>query len=312
MTYAKASPTEILQRIVLTNHGADEATLHVLPTLWFREHVVVGRSGDATADRARRARPDRGGPRARGVPAPGGPRPRRVAPRDAVLRERDEHRSRLRHRGADAVSEGRDQRPHRLGRCPPSTRTGVGTKAAFHYAVTVAGGASAELRLVLHRREGKAGPKRAPKSWAATGSTALLPPARPMRTSSTPRSPLPRRRPRRCRCCARRAQASSGASRCTPTTSDAGSTATRVRPRRPRRATTVATAAGVTSTPSTCSRCPIRGSTRGSPPGTSASTRCPGHISTRRSRSTSSSSCSASGSCTRTARCPPTSGTSTT
>ena len=115
VTYAKASPTEILQRIVLTNHGADEATLHVLPTLWFRNTWSWGGRGDATADRARRERPDRGGPRARGVPAPGGPRPRRVAPRAAFLRERDEHRSRLRHRGADAVSEGRDQRPHRLG-----------------------------------------------------------------------------------------------------------------------------------------------------------------------------------------------------
>src|SRR6185503_1261360 len=36
VTYAKASPTELLMRIELENHGPDEATLHVLPTLWFR------------------------------------------------------------------------------------------------------------------------------------------------------------------------------------------------------------------------------------------------------------------------------------
>ena len=36
VTYAKASPTEILCRIDVENHGPDEATLHVLPTLWFR------------------------------------------------------------------------------------------------------------------------------------------------------------------------------------------------------------------------------------------------------------------------------------
>ena len=36
VTYAKAEPTEVLMRIVLENHGPDEATLHVLPTLWFR------------------------------------------------------------------------------------------------------------------------------------------------------------------------------------------------------------------------------------------------------------------------------------
>ena len=36
VTYAKASPTEVLARIVVENHGAEEATLEVLPTLWFR------------------------------------------------------------------------------------------------------------------------------------------------------------------------------------------------------------------------------------------------------------------------------------
>ena len=36
VTYAKASPTEILARIVVENHAAEEATLEVLPTLWFR------------------------------------------------------------------------------------------------------------------------------------------------------------------------------------------------------------------------------------------------------------------------------------
>ena len=42
----------------------------------------------------------------------------------------------------------------------------VGTKAAFHYVVTVDSGETAELRLLLHRREGKAGPKKARKRWA--------------------------------------------------------------------------------------------------------------------------------------------------
>ena len=55
-----------------------------------------------------------------------------------------------------------------------------------------------------------------------------------------------------------------------------------------------------------------RGSTRGSRPGTSRSTRSPSPTSTRPSRSTSCCCCAASGSSTRTARCPPTSGRSTT
>ena len=36
VTYAKESPTDLFMRIDITNHGPDEATLHVLPTFWFR------------------------------------------------------------------------------------------------------------------------------------------------------------------------------------------------------------------------------------------------------------------------------------
>ena len=36
VAYAKASPTEVLARITVENHGREEATLSVLPTLWFR------------------------------------------------------------------------------------------------------------------------------------------------------------------------------------------------------------------------------------------------------------------------------------
>ena len=34
--YAKASPEDILIRITATNRGPEAATLHILPTLWFR------------------------------------------------------------------------------------------------------------------------------------------------------------------------------------------------------------------------------------------------------------------------------------
>ena len=36
VAYAKASPTEILAKITIKNHASEEATLSVLPTLWFR------------------------------------------------------------------------------------------------------------------------------------------------------------------------------------------------------------------------------------------------------------------------------------
>src|SRR4029077_20702581 len=49
VTYAKASPTEILARIEVENHGPEEATLEVLPTLWFRNTW----SWDHTSERPR-------------------------------------------------------------------------------------------------------------------------------------------------------------------------------------------------------------------------------------------------------------------
>ena len=36
VAYAKASPTEVLAKITIKNHAAEEASLAVLPTLWFR------------------------------------------------------------------------------------------------------------------------------------------------------------------------------------------------------------------------------------------------------------------------------------
>jgi len=36
VTYAKGSPTDVLMRIEIENHGPDDDALHVLPTLWFR------------------------------------------------------------------------------------------------------------------------------------------------------------------------------------------------------------------------------------------------------------------------------------
>ena len=34
--YAKAAPDDLLMQITVTNAGPDDATLHVLPTAWFR------------------------------------------------------------------------------------------------------------------------------------------------------------------------------------------------------------------------------------------------------------------------------------
>ena len=44
--YAKASPDDILIRLTVSNRGLEEAPLHLLPTLWFRNTWSWGRSGE--------------------------------------------------------------------------------------------------------------------------------------------------------------------------------------------------------------------------------------------------------------------------
>jgi len=48
--YAKASPTDLCMRITVENRGPEPATLHVLPTLWFRNTWAWGPPGSAGAD----------------------------------------------------------------------------------------------------------------------------------------------------------------------------------------------------------------------------------------------------------------------
>jgi hypothetical protein len=43
--YAKAAPTDVCMRITVENRGPDDATLHVLPTLWFRNTWAWGLPG---------------------------------------------------------------------------------------------------------------------------------------------------------------------------------------------------------------------------------------------------------------------------
>jgi hypothetical protein len=52
--YAKASPEDILIRLTVSNRGPDDAPLHLLPTLWFRNTWNWGRDGEGySAERPR-------------------------------------------------------------------------------------------------------------------------------------------------------------------------------------------------------------------------------------------------------------------
>ena len=106
--YAKAAPDDILVRITVHNRGPEAATLHVLPTLWFRNiWAGIDKVGEAAVEGARR-----GGRR-----RASGPRRLRAALRGLahapVHRERDEQRAPVRQRERVAVREGRHPRVRR-------------------------------------------------------------------------------------------------------------------------------------------------------------------------------------------------------
>jgi hypothetical protein len=56
--YAKASPDDIAIRITVANRGPDDATLHLLPTVWFRNTWSWGRDGEGYSSRPELRRRD--------------------------------------------------------------------------------------------------------------------------------------------------------------------------------------------------------------------------------------------------------------
>src|SRR5262249_52280541 len=56
--YAKGAPDDLLIRLTVANRGPEPATLHLLPTLWFRNTWSWGRTGEGYWPRGRIARRD--------------------------------------------------------------------------------------------------------------------------------------------------------------------------------------------------------------------------------------------------------------
>jgi hypothetical protein len=149
--YAKAGPEDLLVEITVHNRGADEAELHLLPTLWFR-HTWSWAGGAAT-------------PSLRQVPVPG-------VPGSVVIRaDHEELGPRWLYCDADAAAlftdnETNNERIFASPNTTPYVKDGIdrhvvhgetgtvnpertGTKAAVHHTLTLAGGASTTLRLRL-------------------------------------------------------------------------------------------------------------------------------------------------------------------
>jgi hypothetical protein len=162
VTYAKASPTEVLMRIELENHGPDEATLHVLPTLWFRNtwswHDGSPRpriEGDGTAlvvaEHANLA-----GYRLDAAPGPDGTAP------EALFCENESNAPRVFGSEATTPYPKDGINDHVVSGAATVNPEGFGTKAALRYVVSVPAGGKAELRLKLHRAARKPA-----KTWSA-------------------------------------------------------------------------------------------------------------------------------------------------
>ena len=148
--YAKASPDDLLMTISVTNAGPGTATLHVLPTAWFRNTWSWADDGAARPALAAAA----GGGVAVSHPFCGemeliaGPGPDGTPP-TALFCENETNVARL-YGAAPVTPYPKDGiNDHVISGAPTVNPEGTGTKCAFWYRVTLAGGASAELRLRL-------------------------------------------------------------------------------------------------------------------------------------------------------------------
>jgi hypothetical protein len=175
--YAKASPEDLVMRVTAHNRGPDEARLHVLPTLWFR-NTWSWSAPDATARPQLRAHPGI-------VDLP-------VVVADHVLLGR---RHLICQEGAPLLFTENDTNAQRLfgeANETPYVKDGIGrrvvggeqdavnpqghgTKAAAHYVLTVPPGGSSSIRLRLTDAEltQPDGPALTQASFAAEVDTIL-------------------------------------------------------------------------------------------------------------------------------------------
>jgi len=151
--YAKASPDCILIRITVTNRGPEAATLHLLPTLWFRNTWSWGRTGEGYWSKPAIRADQNGGLLAehqtlgRYVLAVEPPNDRRV---EFLFTDNETNVARL-FGGANPGPFVKDAFHEYVirGRKDAVNPANVGTKAAAYLPTEIAAGASAVVRLSL-------------------------------------------------------------------------------------------------------------------------------------------------------------------
>ncbi len=146
--YAKASPEDLLIRITVENRGPEPATLHVLPTVWFRR--VWSWGGDAPRPVLRQAAGDAGGVIAAAHPDLGERFFYCGGAAALLFTENETNHERLFNspNRTSYVKDGID-RYIVHGRREAVNPEQQGTKAAAHYLLTVGAGESRTLRLRL-------------------------------------------------------------------------------------------------------------------------------------------------------------------
>ena len=156
--YAKADPTDLLMTVRVTNAGPEADTLHVLPTVWFRNTWSWDVGAEKPSLRAGANGDDRDRPPVpRRARAARRRRPRRHRAGGAVLRERDEHRAPVRRRRRHAVSRRTASTTTSSTAPTPSTRRARARRRRCGTRSPVEPGATVELRLRLRPAGAEAG-----------------------------------------------------------------------------------------------------------------------------------------------------------
>ncbi|HXH27753.1 MAG TPA: glucosidase, partial [Candidatus Polarisedimenticolia bacterium] len=153
--YAKASPDDILIRVTVANRGPETATLHLLPTLWFRNSWSWGRSGEGYWPRPRLVKGPEDAVRAEHATLGGyvftaEPHPQ-AGPPEWLFTDNETNAARLygAPNGHPFVKDAFHDRV--IGsRREAVNPAGQGTKAAVWYRLTVPGGGETTVRLRLH------------------------------------------------------------------------------------------------------------------------------------------------------------------
>jgi hypothetical protein len=149
VTYAKASPTDVLALIDIENHGPDDATIDVLPTLWFRNTWRWSGDDDVPALQQEGEGIGVEHPRLAGYRLDAGPGPDGSRPR-ALFCDNETNTARL-YATAPVTPYPKDGiNDHVVAGAATVNPDMRGTKAAWWYHVTVRGGGRVKLRLRLH------------------------------------------------------------------------------------------------------------------------------------------------------------------